>query len=423
MVSMALTATAMAVAQDAVTEDQLQADYVAVPERAIVLSGGENGVHRSVMEVLYDTENTFNDPDAPRFLLIDRKGNTLLGIGGYVEGIMQYDFNGALDSYGLTCYDIPVPSDPRLKSRFGADASRSTIVLNLLHKTKLGVLSAYVQGNFSNANYGFKLKQAYLRLNHLTFGLTRSTFQDALATPATIDYEGPCGMVDRKNFLLQYKINLSSGWGFAVSAEMPPASYTVVDGKSESINQRLPDFPAYVQYQWGGGKSHLRASAMLRNLSYRDLVKADNRFVSGYGVQFSGGVQCCDPFQVIFQASYGKGIASYQCDIEGDGLDLIPSAAEGELRAPRSFGFTGGVRVDPCSKVFLTASYSQMRLYDQEALGADSFRRSNYAVVNAFYNPLPEVQVGLEYVHGRRTDMSGLSGHVNRLECMVKYSF
>ena len=421
LLSLAVTGTTTAMAQEAAGENE--EEYVAVPERAIVLSGGQNGIHRSVMHVLYDSEVTFNDPNAPRFLLIDRKGNTLLGIGGYVEGIMQYDFNGALDSYGMSCFNIAVPGDPKLKSRFGADASHTTIVLNLLHKTRLGVLSAYVQGNFSGANYGFKLKQAYLRLNHVTFGLTRSTFQDALATPATIDYTGPCGMIDKKNFLLQYKINTRSGWGFAVSAEMPSASYTPLEGKSEEINQRVPDIPAYVQYQWAGGKSHLRASAMLRNLSYRDLVAADNRFATGYGVQFSGGVQCCDPFQVIFQASYGKGIASYQESLEGEGLDLLPSATEGKLTAPRSFGFSGGVRIDPCSKVFLTASYSQMRLYDQEQLGSDAFRRSNYAVVNVFYNPLEELQVGMEYLHGRRTDMSGLSGHVNRLQCMVKYSF
>lgn len=411
--------TACATAQDS-TE---QTSNIPVPERAIILSGGENGIHRAVMGVLYDTDATFNDPDAPRFLLIDRKGTTVFGIGGYVEGVAQYDFGGAIDSYPFAVDEIPVPADPAKRSRLGADASRTTLVFNLLHNTKFGVLSAYFQANFSNPNYGFKLKQAYIRLNHVTMGLTRSTFQDALATPATIDYDGPSGMIDKKNFLLQYKNNYANGLGFAVSVEMPSASYSVIDGQSESISQRLPDVPAYIQYQWDGGKSHIRATAMLRNLSYRDLVTAENKFVTGYGVQLSGAVQCGSVASVLYQASYGKGIGTYQESLESQGFDLIPASEAGKLEAPRSFGFSGGIRINPCEKLFLTSSYSMLRLYDQERLGGDTFRRANYAVVNAFYNPIPELQFGLEYLHGRRTEMSGINGKANRIQAMVKYSF
>lgn len=405
-------------------EEDPSSTYVSVPERAIVLTGGQNGVHRDVLGVLYDTEKTFDDPDAPRFLLIDRKGNTVFGIGGAFEGVLQYDFNGAVDDYGMACNEIPVPFNPADRSRLGATASHSTLLFNLLHQTRLGVMSAYIQANFSGGNYGFKLKQAYLRLNHVTFGLARSTFQDALASPATIDYAGPVGMIDRKNFGLQYKINYKSGFGWAIAAEMPSASYTTIPDCSESISQRVPDIPAYVQYQWADGASHVRASAIMRNLAYRDLITSDNHIVTGYGAQLSGAIQCTPFASVIYQASYGKGIAAYQCDAEDLGYDLIPDPdAAGRLEAPRSFGFAGGLQITPCDRLLITSTYSMMRLYDQEQLGADAYRRTNYAVVNAFYNPTPELQLGVEYVHGTRTDMSHLSGHANRVQAMVKYSF
>lgn len=412
-------------AEDAIPLGTVDPDSptIPVPERAIILSGGENGIHRDVLGVLYDTDQTFNDPDAPRFLLIDRKGTTVFGIGGYVEGVMRYDFDGAESSFGFTPQGISIPKDPAMLSRFGADATHSTLVFNLLHHTKLGVLSAYVQANFSGENYGFKLKQAYVRLNHVTMGLARSTFQDALATPATIDYKGPWGMIDKKNFMLQYKNNFDNGFGYAVAIEAPPTSKTDVDGKSESIGQRVPDIPAYVQYQWDGGKSHLRASAILRNLSYRNLVEAENKNATGYGVQLSGAVQCAHFASVNYQASYGKGISSYQCGIEGEGLDLVPSATTGKLQAPASFGFSGGVKINPVKNFFMTSSYSVVRMYDSQFLGDDSFRRGNYAVVNAFYNPIPELQFGIEYLHGRRVENSGQYGTANRIQCMVKYSF
>ena len=67
-----------------------ESDYVPVPDRAIVITGGANGVHREVVRVLYDTSDMhFQDASVPRFLMIDRQGNTLFGIGGYVEGVMQ----------------------------------------------------------------------------------------------------------------------------------------------------------------------------------------------------------------------------------------------------------------------------------------------------------------------------------------------
>lgn len=398
-------------------------DYVAVPERAVVLTGGDKGIHHDVVGVLYDADVTFNDPDAPRFLLIDRKGNTVFGIGGYVEGVARYDFGGSVNSNGFSVSDIPVPANPAARSRLGADATHTTLVLNLLHHTRYGVLSAYVQGNFSAANYGFKLKQAYIRLNHVTMGLTRSTFQDALATPATIDYTGPVGMIDRKNVMLQYRNQYDNGIGFGVAAELPPVTITPVDGVTESISQRVPDIPAYVQYAWDGGKSHVRVSAMLRNLSYRDLVDGKNKIVTGYGVQLSGGVQCAPFLSVNYQATYGKGMTSYLGGIEDLGYDLIDSDKAGTMTAPNVFGFSGGVKIQPCDKFFMTSTYSMARVYGQERLGDDAFRRGNYAVVNAFYTPIPDLQFGIEYIHGRRTDMSGEHGVANRIQAMVKYSF
>lgn len=399
-------------------------DYVPVPDEAIVITGGGNGVHRDVMRVLYDTsEMHFQDASVPRFLMIDRQGNTLFGIGGYVEGVMQYDFAGAIDGESFITHDISVPSNPTLRNRLGADATHTNLVFQLLRNTGLGVLNAYVQGNFSGGSYGFKLKKAYIRLHNVTAGYERSTFEDGAAGSPTIDYQGPAGAVSKTNVLLQYRVPLDKNFTVAISAELPQADYTLTQGANEAINQRCPDIPAYVQYQWAGGDSHVRASALFRQLSYRNLARAENKFATGWGVQLSGVAKISSIAEVYYQAVYGKGIANYINDLADFGYDLISDGADGKMKAPGSFGVAGGLRLNLSDRVFVSSTYSFCRLYDQENMGPDAYRRGNYAVVNCFYTPISDLQVGIEYLHGRRTDMSHEHGIANRLEAMVKYSF
>lgn len=65
------------------------------PARVILL-WGETPPNDELMAMFYDTRLLhFQDPRAPRFLLIDRKGRAALGIGGYVKATASYDFGGS----------------------------------------------------------------------------------------------------------------------------------------------------------------------------------------------------------------------------------------------------------------------------------------------------------------------------------------
>ena len=54
-----------------------------------------------------------HEPQAPRFLLTDRKGKFALGIGGYVRATAEYDFGGIVDNIDF----IPATSLVEAKSR------------------------------------------------------------------------------------------------------------------------------------------------------------------------------------------------------------------------------------------------------------------------------------------------------------------
>lgn len=396
-----------------------------IPGRAIVLSGdASNPGHVQNVAEMYSRMNlAFEDPAAPRFLFLDKKGKVALGIGGYLKAVGMYDFDGAVDNNEFYTNKIPVPLNPAQRQRFGANANRSTIFLKLVtSQTPVGRIIVYLQTDFGGdgGNYGLRLKQAYVSIGHVTLGKARSTFADGPAMAPTIDDQGPSGQVTAKQMLVQYMSGSYSGFRWAAGAELPSVSYTL-SHSTESINQRFPDIPAYVQYGWGA-KSHVRLSGILRELSYRDTEGAKNHFVTGWGVQFSAIADIVGGLSVFGHYTYGKGIGSYINDLSGEGFDLVPDG-NGKLRAPASAGWTAGMQYNFTSSLFATGSYSRAQLYDCGNLGGDTYRYGQYIAANVFYNPWEDFRVGVEYLHGTRLNYDKQSGHANRISAMLQYSF
>ena len=400
-------------------------DADSIPSRAIILTGDRTHPdHRNNIAVMYSRENlAFEDPAAPRFLFLDKKGEVALGIGGYLKAVGEYDFDGAIDNSNFVTNMIPVPLDPSQRQRFGATAANSTIFLKMVTRpTKVGRVIVYIQTNFTGASYGLELKQAYVSVGHLTLGKARSTFADGPAMAPTVDDQGPSGQVSAKNMLIKYTSPSWSGFSFAASVEVPEASYTT-GNTSKYIAQRFPDIPAYAQYSWDKGDSHIRLSGIMRQLSYRNLESSKNHFATGWGVQLSTIAGITPDFKFFGHYTYGKGIATYINALDGLGYDLIPDGASGNLKAPAMAGWTAGLQYNFTPRLFATASYSRAQLYDTAGMAADTYRYAQYMVANVFYNLWGDLRIGAEYIHGTHKDISGLSGKANRLEAMLQYSF
>lgn len=415
---------AVAIAAGALSAQAQWAD--SIPERAIILTGDPSHPYhlQTLAEMFNQTNTAFQDPGAPRFLFLDKKGTVALGIGGYMKASAMYDFDGSVDNNDFITNMIPVPMDPAQHSRFGATAANSTIFLKLVTRsTPLGRVVVYLQTNFTgdNGNYGMALKQAWARVGHVTMGKARTTFADAPAMAPTIDDQGPSGQVGGKNMLVQYLSPSYKGFQWAISAELPHADYT--EGRrTQAIAQRMPDVPAYIQYSWNKEQSHIRFSAIYRGLSYRDLATDENKIANGWGVQASAVSNIAGGLVFFGHYTYGRGIAWYINDLSGEGYDLIPDA-EGRLKAGKCAGWTAGLQYNFSSKFFISSSYSRARLYGASELGPDTYKYGQYIAANAFYNPWEDLQVGVEYLHGTRNDYSRAHGHANRLELMLQYNF
>lgn len=395
---------------------------------SVIVTDERQTSDNEIIKAMYEANGRhFQDPRAPRFLFMDRKGKVALGIGGYVKGTMSVDMGGISDNLDFVTADIPVPKQADMLNQFQMDASTSRLFLKLVGRnTAVGNFSVYVESDFRGKDghqYDLRLRQAYIRLGNLLFGRTRSTFADGAAGPPTIDFEGPSGSVSKKNTMIQYKQQIDKNWSWAASIESPSESYTVVKNESKSIKQRIPDIPAYMQYEWNDGQSHIRLSGLFRALSYRNLVKEENEYAIGWASQLSGMIAFSPRITFYYQAAYGKGYADYLNDLGGSGYDLIPDGNSGKLKAPYALGIVGGLQYNLCKNFFVSASYSQCRLYDQASLSDSAYKYGQYVVANAFYTPFSNCQVGIEFLYGNRHNHDGESGNAHRLNAMIQYNF
>ncbi len=395
---------------------------------SVIITDKEQKEDNEIIRKMYESNGLhFQDPRAPRFLFMDRKGKVALGIGGYVKGTMSVDMDGIADNIDFVTADIPVPKQADMRNQFQMDASTSRLFLKLVgDNTTIGDFTVYVETDFRGKNgqqYDLRLRQAYIRLGNFLFGKSRSTFCDAASGPPTIDFEGPSGSVSKKNTMIQYKQQIDRHWSFAASIESPSESYTVVNEQSEAIKQRVPDIPAYLQYQWDEGQSHIRLSGLFRALSYRNLVTAENKFAIGWAAQLSGMIAATPHITFYYQAAYGKGYADYLNDLGGSGYDLIPDGNNGKLTAPYALGIVGGVQYNICKDFFVSASYSQCSLYDQASLTGSAYKYGQYIVANAFYSPFSNCQVGVEFLYGNRHNHNHEAGNAHRLNAMIQYNF
>lgn len=404
-----------------------QPDTILIPERAVTIGSDGHNAH-DLIAVLYSTRGLhYSDPNAPRFLFLDREGKVALGIGGYVKGTVCYDFDGAIDSGSeFQTYLIPVPPDPALRNRMYGNANTSTIFLQMVGRTeRFGTYEVYVRTNFQGGGagaYGLKLKQAYLRLGNVVTGLTRSSFVDGSAGTPCIDDEGPTGELGGTNLLIQYRPVFGEHWSGAVSVENSSATYTVTS-LSEAIPQRVPDIPLHFQYMWGGGTYHVRASLLWRALSYRDIEAQQNKFVTAWGAQLSGLASPVNGLTAYWQCSIGHGYARYTNDLAGNGYDLVPDTETGRLVAPLTTAYEIGFKYSIRKELYMTSAWSETRLPKRYGMANDAYRYGRSISVSAFYSVIPDMTVGVEYLNGRRANFDRQHGTANRINAMLKYRF
>ncbi|MFI3266289.1 MAG: DcaP family trimeric outer membrane transporter [Rikenellaceae bacterium] len=365
------------------------------------------------------------ESQAPRFVIVGDKNRFLFGIGGFVQMTTSYDIDGIIDNKDFVTYDIPMTENYATRQQGQMSVSSSRLFFKVLGNTRaLGLVEGYLETDFYGEGNTLRLRKAYVSFKGFTFGQTVSTFCDLTACPTTVDQQGPNAYTYNRNLMVRYHLNIDDHWSMAVAAEKH--DFTATYGSyATAIPQRVPDIPLYFQYSWGQYGSHIRGSGVVRYLQYHNTVTDENQGKFAWGAQLSGNINAGDKVCFFMQGVYGKGIADYIQDLTEQGLDMVPNpSSDGELQTVRSLGLLGGIQFNASKKVFVSAGYSETKLFNNNGYyDASQYRGARYAVANVFWSFVQNCQAGLEYIYGTRTNMDKSTNQANRVEAMVRYSF
>ncbi len=196
-----------------------------------------------------------------------------MGIGGAVRMRAYYDWGGAMPASGFAPYMIPMNPSPTDMRHFDTTPAGTCLYFRVLGRNKmLGTYQLYIEANFNGYQArDFHLKKAYAIINDFTVGYANSTFSDPAAVPPTVDAQGPNNKISPTAVLVRYMPVVKDKWVFAVSAETPANALDVDNTNTQKVKNWMPDWAAFAQYQWAQGQ-HVRLSAIMRTLSYRDMI-------------------------------------------------------------------------------------------------------------------------------------------------------
>lgn len=387
-------------------------------------------IDRAILDFVETHRGGFEQAYLPQMIFSSRTNKIAFAVGGNVNMRVGYDFKGIVNSRDFIPADIPIPGNYNSRQKLMMDASTSSIYFKAVaNNSTLGRVVAMFEADFRGSNTGYtpRVRLAYVSLYGFTLGRDVTTFCDLRAVPETIDHRGPNAYNFNFATMLRYELSvLQNHLTMGLALEMPVVSGTYGE-HFRPISQRVPDVPMYVEYSWGREcRSHVRASAVLRNMYLHNATTGENTSLFGWGVQASGRLALCDMFTLYFNGIYGKGITPYIQDLTGSGLDFTPNPENlNQIQTMPMWAVQGSAQVNIIPEVFwFSGGYSVARVEQHNGYyAASEYRRGTYIFGNVFYKLTDNFTLAAEYLHGGRKNMDGLKGDANRLSIMVQYNF
>lgn len=384
-----------------------------------------------------------NIKDVSRFTLVGKDSKFYLGMGANVKMVGDFDWGAPLSNPNLFVTSDIKPADAGNRSQTLFSIGQSNIYWNFValpgSKNQVGL---FFDINFlgTTSKPEIAIHHAYLKYRGFTAGYIVSTFTDIKADPVAIDFAGPNAItfIRHPNIYYTAKFGKNKMWSAQIGLDMPLAEKSDFTESQEEgkvpftmsattgyVHQRMPDIPFFIQRAWANNQGWFRASAIFRDLQYRDLIAGKNRGELGWGVKVSGKTPIVGGLTGTWQAVYGKGVASYIQDLTDCGLDLVPvKGTEGKLSTVKTWAAYGTLQYNFGKCALWNFTYSQVRAYAPDFGDGwkGMYKYAQYITSNLIFNVSSFGQIGVEYLWGRRMDYSGTQAHDNRLMLMLNVS-
>lgn len=344
------------------------------------------------------------------------KSGADINLYGFVRGDANYIIEGANNDFnGVAKVGGTDKNDPAsVKDKLLATAKTTRLGLdfntNVAGDNKLGVkVEVDFAGSTTDSNGALRIRHAYLTYNNWLFGQTTSNFLSNHA-PEMIDFGTNVGGGTNRLPQVRYGFNLAPATKLFISAEEG-------DSSGKNIKYSVPNLTAKLTQGFADGKGSVSARALVEN--YKSADDSDTAWGLAAGVNY----QVMDPLKISADVSYVDGNSNY---LYGSNSAYVVNTSNGKIAQNEAFGVQVGGTYKFNEKLRSTLAYGALFADDgtDYARINDAANEEVYqAWINFIYSPVKPLDLGVEYINGKRDTFAGDSYKDNRVGLMAKYSF
>ena len=338
------------------------------------------------------------------------KSGADINLYGFVRGDANYIIEGADDDFNKVA-----SSDGQTKDKLRATAKTTRLGLdfntNVGGDNKLGgKVEVDFAGSTTDSNGALRIRHAYLTYNNWLFGQTTSNFLSNHA-PEMIDFATNVGGGTAARIpQVRYGFNLAPATKLFISAEEG-------DSSGKNIKYSVPNLTAKLTQGFADGKGSVSARALVEN--YKSADDSDTAWGLAAGVNY----QVMDPLKISADVSYVDGNSNY---LYGSNSSYVVDGANGKIAQNEAFGVQVGGTYKFNEKLRSTLAYGALFAddgTDYASLNKAANEEVYQAWINFIYSPVKPLDLGVEYINGKRDTFAGNSYKDNRVGLMAKYSF
>jgi hypothetical protein len=385
-------------------------------------------------KILNDPSNTIYDPDFPGAWYLP--GTTAaMKVGGYVDLSVVNSFDPMLQPDRFIVGSIPPKGEPVAGAEKGTNvtASRSRVNLEYREQTKQGEIRAFVEGDFQGDGDTFRLRHAYGQFHSVLAGRTWSTLMNMNADPEVLDNEGISGQIHVTHAEVRWSPQFGEKLKLEIALEDPQTD--VING--QGVRGRS-DLVASLQHMPHGlfGHRNFKAGVILRDLKANQNNGSPNENTTGWGITASGR----HPFKrsdgkdfLLWQLTYGEGIGHYINDLNTVGGGDAVFDPQGQLRAlPVFAGYVSYLHEWPMTWGFVKSwpgilrsslNLSWVDINNYQFQEDSDYKSTREAALNLIYSPTANINMGVEFLWGERTNRDESKGTAKQLQMGIRYDF
>ena len=332
---------------------------------------------------------------------------------GFVRGDANYIIEGADDDFNAVSKS-GTASAPLVKDKLRATGKTTRLGLDFSAPVGDAKVGGKIEVDFAGTNGstdGLRLRHGYLTYNDWLFGQTTSNFLSNHA-PEMIDFSTNIGGGTARIPQVRYNFKLAPQTQLFVSAEEGNSS-------GDAIKYRIPNLTAKLVQGFADGKGSASARALIEN--YKSTTADEDK--TGWGIAAGVNYKVSDPLKVSADVSHVVGNSNYLYGSNSAyAVDPVNNSVEQNEFNAVQVGATYKILPNLRSTLAYGAHFADDGT-DYARLNTSANEKVQQAWINFIYSPVAPIDLGVEYINGKRETFAGDSFKDNRVGLMAKYNF